>query len=553
VPDAGDNCPVLTNAGLADLDMDGAGDVCDADDDGDGVPDAVDNCPVQPNAGQADLDKDGAGDVCDPDDDADGVPDGLDNCPVHANPDQKDSDLNGVGDVCEPTGGPYTPLSPDDLRVYYATNAGVSSRTWSASTAQWSSPVSIATPANPVRFVVPALAPGTGSEAMAMAHYGSTGAGTLDVLAGSSGWPVDFSSNTLPGLVPQSWPLTQAVYRSYELAAETVSNDLLAVFSDGTGSPKFRTRTAGVWSAQQSIFSSPPGNAAVLWVTLVSHPTTDEIALVYSDSGRSLFAVVWTGTAWETATATSLAGGTLGVPDFAVFTAVYEQSTKDLWVVWTKKGACGGASDALRYSTKPNGSSQAFSAPAETAWPQLVAGSGPIVAASQPGTSRVAVAITEYDCGSVPYIDFTVAMWDGTAFSHVNDLDGDLQYNIGAWPGGTPIAVAWYSGTAVAAYAHGGGTGSLHWATWTTLTGWTLQPQAAMTPAIGIPASMEFAGIPSLTGGNPAELALTIQDVNGTLWAKRYNGTSWSDLNGGAALATGLWLSPGKPFGVVAR
>jgi hypothetical protein len=51
------------------------GEACPPDSDGDTAFDDIDNCPNDPNPDQANNDGDGMGDVCDPDDDNDGLPD----------------------------------------------------------------------------------------------------------------------------------------------------------------------------------------------------------------------------------------------------------------------------------------------------------------------------------------------------------------------------------------------------------------------------------------------------------------------------------------------
>ncbi|MBA4746869.1 MAG: thrombospondin type 3 repeat-containing protein [Muricauda sp.] len=83
VLDVVDNCPNTANADQADLDGDGIGDLCDTDDDGDGIPDTEDAFP-RDDSEDTDTDGDGTGNNADLDDDNDGVPDSMDNCPLEA-------------------------------------------------------------------------------------------------------------------------------------------------------------------------------------------------------------------------------------------------------------------------------------------------------------------------------------------------------------------------------------------------------------------------------------------------------------------------------------
>ena len=91
-----DNCIAMTNSNQLNNDGDLFGDVCDLDDDNDGVLDSSDAFPLDVNEAY-DTDLDGIGNNADNDDDNDGVVDDEDAFPLDSS-ETKDSDSDGVGD-----------------------------------------------------------------------------------------------------------------------------------------------------------------------------------------------------------------------------------------------------------------------------------------------------------------------------------------------------------------------------------------------------------------------------------------------------------------------
>jgi MYXO-CTERM domain-containing protein len=97
VPNLQDNCPNIPNRDQLDTNSLNGGNVCDSDDDGDGILDTLDVCPLLPNPGNVQLNDP----RCNADADGDNISDSFDNCIGSVNATQLDTDLDGIGDVCD--------------------------------------------------------------------------------------------------------------------------------------------------------------------------------------------------------------------------------------------------------------------------------------------------------------------------------------------------------------------------------------------------------------------------------------------------------------------
>ncbi|MCH8049290.1 thrombospondin type 3 repeat-containing protein, partial [Patescibacteria group bacterium] len=86
------------------------------DEDRDGIEDSEDNCPEDANTDQADTDKDGAGDVCDDDDDNDGLTDDVEQ-ELGTDPKDTDTDGDGVSDADD-----SAPLDPNQQSLETTTS-----------------------------------------------------------------------------------------------------------------------------------------------------------------------------------------------------------------------------------------------------------------------------------------------------------------------------------------------------------------------------------------------------------------------------------------------
>jgi hypothetical protein len=243
-------------------------------------------------------------------------------------------------------------LAINDGRLYYGvgSNPQPGMRTWNDLGSSWSAE-SLAPPTgSTIRWTVHQVAPLLTQQQLVgvLSDNGSTT--SLDLLRwNGSTWSLDWNSVTIAP--------SNAGKRGFDIAYEQNSGDAMVVYSNNTSAPRYRTRTAGVWSAEAALPSAPL-SGVVQWVQLVSRPGTNEIGLAYSDANGDLAVLVWTDSFWVAGTSATLETNlktnatTLAVSN-RVFDLAYEATSGRLMAAWARSARTASSTRPSRRARRP--------------------------------------------------------------------------------------------------------------------------------------------------------------------------------------------------------
>lgn len=327
--------------------------------------------------------------------------------------------------------------------------------------------------------------------------------------------------------------------RWFDVAYETISGNAIVVYSNNSTAPAlaYRTWNGTAWSAAATRASNRTAQM-VNWVKLAPHPTTNAVALAFSDTAQYLSALIWDGAAWgnepaaahETLLSRSVTSG-----DYDTFDLAYENSGA-LMLVWGSENATYNDARYVRFTTL-------WSAINEVA--NLGVVPAHVSLAADPGSDNVLLAFSG-DAGSSQLYG---SRWNGAAWSAPTLLNnvGGAPVPVGSAASRRPFSTAWLtSGTTkvgIVPYSTSKAAATIDYfycdaatATWSYGTAWT--PGGA---AIGVEQWLRVVRDPS--GSDTA--MVTFSDAASDLWAKRVVLSpgpvfTWTSADGGVAITTAL-------------
>ncbi len=212
-----------------------------------------------------------------------------------------------------------------DRMAVWARNGSSSPRT-----AAWDG-ASFAVPQNSANVgefrIIQGVAAGSRNEAI-VAGVASSGS-VAGQLWNGSGWVA----------LPALGSVSQTYWWSVAVGYESDSDDAVVVYADGANL-NYRVWDGSTWTAESSIALPLGGSPRQL--RLATHPTSDEMVLVVSNSSSQDYAFVWDGTSWGN-TIVLASNGTGN--DRTDVNVAYEATTGTALVVF------GAGNDDVRYRT----------------------------------------------------------------------------------------------------------------------------------------------------------------------------------------------------------
>ncbi len=316
------------------------------------------------------------------------------------------------------------------------------------------------------------------------------------------------------------------------IAFEQNSGNALVVYSVDTETPVFRAWSDGRWSEPETLpINDGPGGpnpdlttSSVRWVELASRAASDEIALAFVDTDGALGAIIWDGSAWNTASAIAqTATSNIGT---RVFDLAYEKNSGDLLLVW------GTGSTDFAYATR---------SATDGIWTT--------------GNETVSGAFDS------EYIDLEAAPGGDSIALGIGDLDGTKRLGLGTWNGASweaveeydllvgaegdfVVAVAWLNADEAVAVYGGEQSLALQWATWSRITpnDWVVR-NLVPVPRKNLSESLRLLRLPG-----QSQLLALVTDEAGFLHAAHYDGSDWTVVPDGSAINTVLYATQTLPF-----
>jgi hypothetical protein len=332
-----------------------------------------------------------------------------------------------------------------------------------------------------------------------------------------------------PALAPflDDLPRDTLVDRRFDVEFDDLSGRGLFVVADGDGIPTYYVLERGRWSTGRQVAASAPNQGSVSMVELVPRPGTDEIALVTLDDRRDMVATLWNGASWGAPQL--ITANTIYAPGWRPFDAAFESLSGDFLVMW----GFNRFAEESRWATLE----RATGLWRTGQYPSSDAVGAQLLLDSDPTSDRIAAVIGEATFDN----DVTVSIWDGTQWVHTAELTlaGPIDNR------GLELAWLGKTGVACAVFRRQGHTGSFNVAHFFPATGWRIQPDVVL-PGVDRAAKVRL-----LSQTDSGRLVGMVLDVQGRLFGFRIDGRTFSVLNDGQPLVTGLDpRAAGRPFDV---